>query len=77
MSQKFAFGPAQDKSWGMAVHQGVLVHSLRYTGKNQQYLGLLAIGFRSSSLPESSGQKMKKAWRISIGRATAVLLVHQ
>ena len=33
MSQKFAFGLAQDKSRGMAVHRGVLVHSLRYTEK--------------------------------------------
>ena len=31
--QKFTFGLAQDKSWGMAVHQGMLVHSLRYTEK--------------------------------------------
>ena len=33
MSQKFAFGLAQDKSWGMAMHRDVRVHSLRYTGK--------------------------------------------
>ena len=39
------------------------------------YLGLLTIGFRSSSLPKSSVQKTKMAWRISIGRATAALLV--
>ena len=33
MSQIFAFGLAQDKSRGMAVHRSVLVHSLRYTEK--------------------------------------------
>ena len=33
MFQKFTFGLALDKLQGMAIHQGVLVHSLQYTEK--------------------------------------------